>query len=127
MNPALGSKKLHHSVVNLSTYKALLVALMGRELNQAEIAEQTGMAPGTISNWLRILKTRPNLIYISAYKKAHATGVPVAYYKFGFMEQDVLRPKPLTAAETCRRYRAKKRAMAELLNLTEKKRETSRI
>jgi len=78
-----------------------MIALMcAREVCRAEIREHTGLSQTTVNRWLAVLRIAPgNLIYISKYTRSATVGPYTEYFKFGFCQEDVLRPKPLSKQE----------------------------
>jgi hypothetical protein len=88
-----------------------MIALMcTREVSRKQIQEETGLSQVTVNRWLAVLRRRPNnLIYISAYKRTAIVGPYTEYYSFGFCEQDVPKPPPLSKSQKNRNAARRRR------------------
>jgi hypothetical protein len=91
-------------------WKHMIALMCVRETNRAQIREATGLSQTTVNRWLAVLHQAPNnLIYISKYTRSATVGPYTEWYSFGFCQQDVPRPRPLTKAERNRKARRKYR------------------
>lgn len=91
-------------------WKHLIALTCTREVNRAQIREATGLSQTTVNRWLAVLHQAPgNLIYISKYTRSATVGPYTEWYSFGFCQQDVPRPRPLTKVERNRKARRKYR------------------
>lgn len=86
--------------VEAIAWKQMIALLCTRQVCRAEIREHTGLSGTTVNRWLAVLRLRPNnLVYISEFRRPAVVGPYTEYYSFGFCEQDVPRPPPLTKAQ----------------------------
>ena len=91
-------------------WKHMIALMCAREVNRAQIKEATGLSQTTINRWLAVLHQAPNnLIYISRYSRSVTAGPYTEWYSFGFCQQDVPRPRPLTKVERNKKARRKYR------------------
>lgn len=91
-------------------WKHMIALMCAREVNRAQIREATGLSQTTVNRWLAVLHQAPNnLIYISKYTRSATVGPYTEWYSFGFCQQDVPRPRPLTKVERNRKARRKHR------------------
>jgi len=72
--------------------------------------EKCGIGAYAAVKWMRIMRNQ-NLIFVERWQRNH-TGHPTAYWRWGYKEPSAPRPKPMTMAEYCERYRVKKRIKA---------------
>jgi len=87
-------------------WKHMIALMCTREVSRAQIREATGLSQTTVNRWLAVLHQAPNnLIYISKYTRSVASGPYTEWYSFGFCQQDIPRPKPLTKVERNRKAR----------------------
>jgi hypothetical protein len=95
------------SILGLTAIKTLLTQIAKRPMSQPEIIEATGLANSTVSKYLKVLHTSPNLVYIDHWTRRNMRGNWQAKWALGYMLSDAPRPKPMTTAQYCARYRAK--------------------
>lgn len=97
--------------------KQFVVALQNRPKTVQTIAAEVGVNDTTVRVWLELFRAQvpgqPRLVYIADWKKSGYAWV--AMYMWG-NEDDVLKPRPLSQAEYCRRYRQQKAIKAEKAN-----------
>lgn len=97
----------------------LIFLLNDGEYTQVELQNLTGLSNSPIGRWLRKFKQK-KLIYICEWRQRGKIKVPV--YTWGYEEEDVKKPRPMTQQEYNARSRDKKR-MIRLgqLNINERK------
>lgn len=81
-----------------------LEALAKGSYSVRELSEITGVNYLTLAHYLRLFHKKPNLVYISRYKKTGPRGHVTACWSFGYMQEDAERPKPISPEEKRRRY-----------------------
>lgn len=84
--------------------KHLIEALCRGSYSAQELSEITGVRRLTIDYYLRLWHRKPNIVYISRYKKTGPRGHVTACWSFGYMQEDTERPKPISPEEKRRRY-----------------------
>jgi hypothetical protein len=94
-----------NTFLTLISVKHLLRAIKDKPMTQPEIIEATGLCNSTVSRWLRVLHTRPNLVYIESWRRVGSRGNWSAVWSAGFYCQDALKPAPLTNAQYTKRWR----------------------
>ena len=92
---------------NASAFAELCLRLNRKPVTQAELVEATGLQPGTVSRWLRILRRR-HLIYVYGWYRKGTVGHWAAMWAWGYMVEDALKPKAQSQAQYSRNYRIKK-------------------
>ena len=95
---------------NPTAFAELCAALVNKKLSRIELMEEVGICEQTISFWLRLLRTR-KLIY--TYNWVRKGNVWTVVWAWGHPVLDAPRPKPLSNAEHCKTYRARKRKLGE--------------
>jgi len=113
--PFSGSKGRPSTNATVIAVKILLRALYIQPLTKAELHEVTGMTNTTISRWIKVLHTKPGMVYISGYKRVGERGCWSALWSFGFGQIDALRPRALTMSEYNVRWRERKAREARIL------------
>lgn len=96
----------HRKMANATAFAAMCRLLHEGPHTQAMLMERCGLAPYTVVKWLRILRNQ-QLVFVSKWER-NRSGRPSAFWEWGYKEPSAPRPKPMTDAEYCARYRAKK-------------------
>jgi len=100
------------AAVHFSFVRTLVAgAETGRSYTVIELAERFEIAQSTAWKWMRMLR-EGDLVYIKEWRRVGK--VPVACFAFGFKEDSVPKPLPLTQEEHERNYRERKRQLAKL-------------
>lgn len=95
-------------------WKQMIALMCAREVTRAHIREHTGLSQTTVNRWLAVLRQAPgNLVYISRYTRSVNVGPYTEWFSFGYCQQDVPRPKPLTRAERNKRARRRNRIITD--------------
>lgn len=110
--------KKSQTKVNIIAIKVLAVALLEKPRTQPELIEVTGLANSTISRYLGILHSKPNIVYIAEWRRKSERGNPSAVWAWGYKEFDAPKPKALSSAEYNKRWR-KKQLRKSLTEVTE--------
>lgn len=92
-------------------YKNFILAMMRKPVTAKELVEITGVNRETLRRWLFVLANKPNLIYVAEYKRETVTGIYSKAWAWGLMEEDVPKPRKLTARDYHRRYEEKKKRL----------------
>lgn len=93
-------------VAEAIAYKSLFVLLNEYHYTQKQLHEKTGIGKTTIARWLSTFHQKPkNLIYVYKYERSKTVGPYTAYWAWGYMMPDAIRPPPISKKEKARRCR----------------------
>ena len=95
---------------NPTAFAELCAALVNKRFTRVELMEHCGIHEQTISFWIKLLRTR-KLIY--EWDWVRRGYVWTAVWAWGHPVLAKPRPKPLSNAEHCKTYRARKRKLGE--------------
>lgn len=99
---------------NVTAHLVLLRALL-KPKSKKQLEEITGFNHETIQRWITELHRNwpNNLIHIAFYKKDMIGRQWTAYWVWGPGQCDADKPKPITAAESCKKWRLKQATKTE--------------
>lgn len=95
---------------NVAFAEFCLLLNSGLPKTQETLRQETGMCSSTFTLWMRLLK-RKELVYTAGWRRT-TTGW-VALWAWGYKVESVPKPKPQSAAQSCRKYRRNKRIEQE--------------
>ena len=98
---------------NATAFAELCIQLHRGAFSQVQLSKKVGITVGTAATWLAMLKRR-KLIYVKHFKSTEAgVGPYTAYWAWGYMEPDAVKPKPLTDKELNDRSNIRKKLRRE--------------
>jgi len=87
-------------------YKIFICLLYKKSLTIKQLTQLTGSSQTTICRWLSTFHTKPeNLVYIDHWERSATVGPYTAYWSWGYMKEDAVRPPPLTNKEKNARFK----------------------
>lgn len=122
MNPTspVASEKKMTQKKNSVNVRAMCAAHMVKllvegEHSRSQLGEKIGLHHETVQDYVESFR-RKRLVRISSWQRGKNNGWVPIYSWNEFHQPDAPKPGPMTRSEVCRRYRAKKKLLADPLH-----------